>query len=309
MKKHLTSILLLLLPAVLIIYAPQAVRGASAGLVLWFNQVLPVLFPFALILQLIMSVNALSGISRLTAPIMQNCLHLSPACSFCLLAGFLCGFPMGTAVSVQALEDGLISRKEAQLLSGVCNHASPMFFGGYILDQILPDHPLHSCLILIFYVSPFLWFLLRCFFLHHSSVSVPDRAVAKTARPSAPLPFRTILLNASELMLKIGVCMMIFSILQEIIESLPFVPASLSAVLALFLEITSGSVAVRLLPLQLCPKTILIMGGTAFGGLCIAFQSFALLRTQKLSFVQYLADKSAVGMITAALVWILYQIV
>ena len=42
MKKHLTSILLLLLPAVLIIYAPQAVRGASAGLVLWFNQVLPV---------------------------------------------------------------------------------------------------------------------------------------------------------------------------------------------------------------------------------------------------------------------------
>lgn len=56
MKKHLTSILLLLLPAVLIIYAPQAVRGASAGLVLWFNQVLPVLFPFALILQLIMSI-------------------------------------------------------------------------------------------------------------------------------------------------------------------------------------------------------------------------------------------------------------
>ena len=197
MKKHLTSILLLLLPAVLIIYAPQAVRGASAGLVLWFNQVLPVLFPFALILQLIMSVNALSGISCLTAPIMQKCLHLSPACSFCLLAGFLCGFPMGTAVSVQALENGLISRKEAQLLSGVCNHASPMFFGGYILDQILPDHPLHSCLILIFYASPFLWFLLRCFFLHHPPVSVPDRAVAKNTRPSAPLPLRTILLNAS----------------------------------------------------------------------------------------------------------------
>ena len=65
MKKHLTSILLLLLPAVLIIYAPQAVRGASAGLVLWFNQVLPVLFPFALILQLIMSVNALSGMQFL----------------------------------------------------------------------------------------------------------------------------------------------------------------------------------------------------------------------------------------------------
>lgn len=202
-----------------------------------------------------MSVNALSGISCLTAPIMQKCLHLSPACSFCLLAGFLCGFPMGTAVSVQAFENGLISRKEAQLLSGSAIMPAPCFLGGYILDQILPDHPLHSCLILIFYASPFLWFLLRCFFLHHPPASVRDRAVAKNTRPSAPLPFRTILLNASELMLKIGVCMMIFSILQAIIGNLPFVPASLSAVLALFLEITSGSAAVRLLPLQLCLKT------------------------------------------------------
>lgn len=309
MKKHLTSILLLLLPAVLIIYAPQAVHGASVGLVLWFNQVLPVLFPFALLLQLILSANALSGISRLTAPFMQKCLHLSPSCSFCLLAGFLCGFPMGTAVSVQALEGGLITRREAQLLSGVCNHASPMFFGGYILGQILPNHPLHSYLILIFYISPVLWFLLRCFFLHLLPVSASNRTAAKPSRPFVTLPFRTLLLNASELMLKIGVCMMIFSILQEIIGSLPFIPASLSAVLALFLEITSGSAAVRLLPLQPCPKTTLIMGSTAFGGLCIAFQSFVLLRTQKLSFVQYLADKSAVGMITAALVWILYQIV
>ena len=81
MKKHLTSILLLLLPAILIIYAPQAVRGASAGLILWFNQVLPVLFPFALILQLIMSVNALSGISCLTKmPALITGMQFLPPC-------------------------------------------------------------------------------------------------------------------------------------------------------------------------------------------------------------------------------------
>ena len=133
MKKHLTSILLLLLPAVLIIYAPQAVHGASAGLVLWFNQVLPVLFPFALILQLIMSVNALSGISCLTEPIMQKCLHLSPACSFCLLAGFLCGFPMGTAVSVQALENGLISARKRSCCPGSAIMPAPCFLAAIFL--------------------------------------------------------------------------------------------------------------------------------------------------------------------------------
>lgn len=45
MKKHLTSILLLLLPAVLIIYAPQAVRGASAGLVRGLIRYCPFFFP------------------------------------------------------------------------------------------------------------------------------------------------------------------------------------------------------------------------------------------------------------------------
>ena len=81
MKKHLTSILLLLLPAVLIIYAPQAVRGASAGLVLWFNQVLPVLFPFALILQLIMSVNALSDSAHYAKmPALITGMQFLPSC-------------------------------------------------------------------------------------------------------------------------------------------------------------------------------------------------------------------------------------
>ena len=289
---------------------PQiCISSALLGIRLWFSTLLPSLFPAMVLSSILVSSGLLEPLLVSFKKFWHSVFSLTPFGASAFLFGILCGFPMGTAVSVQALENGLISRKEAQLLSGVCNHASPMFFGGYILDQILSDHPLHSCLILIFYASPFLWFLLRCFFLHHPPASVPDRAVAKNTRPSAPLPFRTILLNASELMLKIGVCMMIFSILQAIIGSLPFVPASLSAVLALFLEITSGSAAVRLLPLQLCLKTSLIMGGTAFGGLCIAFQSFALLRTQKLSCVQYLADKSAVGMITAALVWILYQIV
>lgn len=51
------------------------------------------------------------------------------------------------------------------------------------------------------------------------------------------------------------------------------------------------------------------MGGTAFGGLCIAFQTYPLLHAKKLSFIQYMADKSAVGIITAALVCLLYQII
>ena len=38
-------------------------------------------------------------------------------------------------------------------------------------------------------------------------------------------------------------------------------------------------------------------------------QTMIFMHAKKLSFIQYMADKSAVGIITAALVWLLYQII
>lgn len=146
---------LLALIIFLIIFAPQAATGAKNGLLLWFNNVLPVLFPFSFLLQIIMSADTLAGISRHAGFPTRRLLHLSPFCSFCILAGFLCGFPMGAVTASQALKNKQITRDEAQILSAVCNHASPMFLTGYILHQVLSDPPFQHCLILIFYISPF----------------------------------------------------------------------------------------------------------------------------------------------------------
>ena len=310
MKKQLSAILLLSLPVFLLIFAPQAAKGAAHGLILWFNQVLPVLFPFSFILQLIIASDALFIISPWTAPVIRKLFRLSAPCGFCILSGFLCGFPMGAMTTSQAYENKIISCDEAQLLAGICNHASPMFFGGYILGQTLQNHPLRLYLLLIFYISPLLWLWIRCFFRYylHPSLSTPDVSAAFLPTHKA-FDTRLLLLNSAELMLKIGVCMMFFSIFQEIIQSLPFISPSAAAILALFLEITSGSAAISRLPWTEFTKTLFIMGGTAFGGLCIAFQSYTVMKAKNLSFTQYLADKSAVGIITAALVWILYQIV
>lgn len=311
MKQKLYDLMLLSLPVLLILFAPQVYAGASNGLLLWFRQVLPVLFPFSFVLQMILSANTLSTITPMTAPVIRKLLHVSPACSFCLLCGFLCGFPMGTLTASQAFKQKIITQDEAQLLSAVCNHASPMFFTGYILNQILSGHPLRTDLIWIFYASPLIWLLLRYLFSHtHHTFRKESTHISHDnfADYHGTVSFRNILFNSCELMLKIGVCMMFFSILQSIIRSLPFIPESVTAILALFLEITSGSMAIRELSWPEWLQTMLIMGGTSFGGLCTAFQSYTILHTQKLSFIQYLTDKSAVGIITAALVWILYQI-
>ena len=95
----------------LIIFAPQAATGAKNGLLLWFNNVLPVLFPFSFLLQIIMSADTLAGISRHAGFLTRRLLHLSPFCSFCILAGFLCGFPMGAVTASQALKNKQIDKR------------------------------------------------------------------------------------------------------------------------------------------------------------------------------------------------------
>lgn len=298
MKETVFSVLLCLLVVLLIIFAPAASAGAASGLILWYRQVLPALMPFTLILQLMMAGGTVSWLGRLVGPLTRKVFGLSPACSFCILTGFLCGFPMGALTAAQTLEQKLITRQEAQLLASACNNAGPMFLSSYILEQQLHAGSRRPMLTLIFYGSALLWLWLRSLFLHSR---LQQTQPSDSDKKLTAIPFRRIMLNTSELMLKIGISMMIFAILCEILNTVSGISPKTSAIISMLLEITNGAAAISSLPLSNEIKTVLIMSGTSFGGLCIALQTYTVIHSQKLSFVKYLIDKAAVSLLTGSL--------
>ncbi len=300
MKEKAVSVLLCLSLLLLIIFAPSVSSGAARGLILWYSQVLPALMPFTLILQLMMAGGTVSWLGQITEPAITRIFGLSPACSFCILSGFLCGFPMGALTASQMLDKKLIHKKEAQLLAAACNNAGPMFLGSYILEQQLHVGDRRFMLMIIFYGSAFLWLWVRSLLLHPNPVTSPDTAIQNHQMTSA-ISFRHILLNSSELMLKVGVSMMIFAIFCEIINDISGITPETAALFTNLLEITTGAHAIAGLSITNQIKTVLIMSGTAFGGLCIAFQTYTLIRSQKLSFIKYLIDKSAISILTGTL--------
>ena len=304
MKKHLTSILLLLLPAVLIIYAPQAVRGASAGLVLWFNQVLPVLFPFALILQLIMSVNALSGISCLTAPIMQKCLHLSPACSFCLLAGFLCGFPMGAKTTADLYQSNKISKQEACYLLTFSAFPSPSFLTGYLSFSILENQVPNHLLFFIFFLSAFLTSL---FFRRIYSVS-QQSVFTRTQKETSSSPFAELLdisiMNSLFSITKLGGYIILFSVFQGILQFLLSSSSFFSVILCGLTEFSTGLNALKDTALPFSLKFPLTMGFSNFGGLCVLAQTSCVLSGTDLPLFPYLIGRIVCTLIASGLTFL-----
>lgn len=106
--------------------ADLAIDSIREGLALCAKAVIPSLFPFMVLSELILSGGAFrSFFTKLTAPF-QRIFHLSSVGCCALLLGLLCGFPIGARCAVSAYDRGELSREEAEhilLFSGIPSSA------------------------------------------------------------------------------------------------------------------------------------------------------------------------------------------
>ena len=99
-----------------------ATHSVKEGLSLCATGLIPTLFPFLVLSELILSGNLLQRLLKKPTRPLQKLLRLSPTGCGALLLGLLCGFPVGAKCAVGAYDRGLLSHEEAErilLLSSV----------------------------------------------------------------------------------------------------------------------------------------------------------------------------------------------
>lgn len=102
-----------------------AIRYMGRGLTLCAQTVIPSLFPFMVISELLVSSGAGEALGRLFSRMMRRLFGLSGAGASAVFLGSLCGFPVGARTAVSLLDRNVISRKECQhLLTFVSNPSS-----------------------------------------------------------------------------------------------------------------------------------------------------------------------------------------
>lgn len=131
------SLLFLLLTSYLLLCPGEALASARDGLLLWYRSIVPVLFPFLLLGDLAIRLSLLDPLLKFV----YRPLHLLFGCSFygsyAVLAGFLCGFPVGARLTCGLKKQGKISETEARLLVSFVNNVSPAFLLSYLAaDQL-----------------------------------------------------------------------------------------------------------------------------------------------------------------------------
>ncbi|MFR5602490.1 MAG: nucleoside recognition protein, partial [Lachnospiraceae bacterium] len=161
MKKSLLSAIAVVSLLFLLWQPKLASYGASQGLILWANVVLPTLLPFMICSNAIV---ALGGIPLLIwpfAPVLKGLFRLSSNGCYVLISGMLCGYPLGAKTCSDFLNEDMISPKEAACLLAVCNHPSPMFLLGYVMTSIREQVPAVFLLTALYLPILPLWFLSR----------------------------------------------------------------------------------------------------------------------------------------------------
>ena len=128
----LVAFLAVALAFFMIIEPATTLEASTAGLKLWFRAVLPALFPFFVICDLMVGLGVVSFLGVILEPVMRPVFRLPGAAGFVVAMGFTSGFPVGAVLTRQLYANGSLSGNEAERLVSFTNNASPLFIIGVV---------------------------------------------------------------------------------------------------------------------------------------------------------------------------------
>ena len=306
--KQLLSGLPVLVLFLAMLFSPKAVfEGAESGLLLWFQVVFPTLFPFMLVSGLMLSGGGLVVISRIFGRLFSTLFATSPNGSFAVIAGFLCGYPMGAKVSADLVRSGRISRDEGAYLLSFCNHTSPIFIMNFIVWKTFDREELMiPTLLILIGVPAFLSLFFRRFYLKGRK-KFPDLSDKKKNNVKL-LNFEMLdscLADSFESIVKVGLYIIFFSILIALPGKLSAGHPLLAGILPA-LEMTNGILMIHKAAPDLTVSYPLILGLTSFGGFCSAAQTKCMLKAASLPILPYIIQKLTAAA-AASLLGIVYM--
>ena len=130
--KKFVKIFLLITIIIIILLTPKTVAtGVKNGLFLWFNGLIPALFPYMIIGNLIIMSGVAVDIAIIFRPI-AKILKISPNAAYCIFSGLLFGYPSCAVNSILMVKGGYLDKESANLCVCAFNNISPAFIIGFV---------------------------------------------------------------------------------------------------------------------------------------------------------------------------------
>ena len=162
MKRRILILPVLLFALALLRFPQEAAQAVREGLLLCFETVVPSLFPFFVVVSLLIQLGAAGALQRLFTPFMGPLFHLRGLCAAPLIAGLVGGYPAGARTAAELVRSGQLSREEGERCLGFVNNCGPAFILSYVGAGILHSSRAGVWLYLIHVLSALLTGMLLC---------------------------------------------------------------------------------------------------------------------------------------------------
>ena len=237
---------------------------------------------------------------KTTAEVIWNkVLGVSAAGAYAVIVGALCGYPVGAKITSDLYENHQISESEAKYLLTFTNHASPVFVRTYLCHICLKDQIPARTVFGIFALSDLTIMLLFRFVVYRNKIQFlsADKKKKTPVSSSSGAFLDVSIMNGFETVTRLGGYILMFSILSACISHFWNMKNLIGYTLSGILELTTGLCHLQNANIHMQWKYLLTLFLTAFGGICITFQTRSLV-TRKLSMLPYITAKLLNGITT-----------
>lgn len=268
-----------ILTILILVFPSRCITYACNGLNLWFQKMIPALFPFMVLSGIMIRMNLTETFVKVLRPVLSPVFKVSANCLYVIVVGFLCGFPMGAHVTAQMYERRQITRGEAGFLLSFCNNIGPVYFLSFALPTLGMTGPPFLFLFGMYGIP-----LSYGIFLRYTvyAQKLPTNVCDLSKESSVPFlqALDESVMSSLTGITRLGGYMIVFNLLN-ILPSLLIQDSAMQSVFSCLLEITGGlQVLGNRLPLAgLCL--------TSFGGLSCLAQTYGMIKDTDLSLRNY----------------------
>lgn len=325
-KRNILPFCFCILAICLVIFSKTNLAAAKNGLNLWANNVVPSLFPFFVVTELLSNTNVVYHIGRLFDKIMRPLFNVPGECAFAFIMGLISGYPTGGKIVANLCEQGICTKDEGDRMLAFTNNSGPLFIVSVVGISLFGDtktgilllctHILAGITVGIIFgklstiqkqnIDPLSTKSMR-HFVKKRTVSISN--LGKILGNSIQSAISTVLM--------IGGFIIIFSVIISILEQshildifgnflkpiLAMLGLNLNfakPILAGIIELTNGVNMVSSIHIKAVSQNVVLCAFLlGFGGFSVLFQVYSLLSKTDLSMKKYVIGKFLQGIVAA----------
>lgn len=281
------------------------INTVMESLNIWVKAIIPSLFPFFVISDLLITYNFIDYIPNKIKKYICRLLNISDSALSILILSMVSGFPSNGRNTHNLYNKGKISKEEASYILMYTHFSSPVFILTTCSLIYLRSEKLGIILLLSHYLSNI---IIGILFRNINNPSLDNFTIKEHKSQNFTINLiKSIRSSIDSLLLILGI-LTVFLIISSLIINIIHSNLYTSAIIRSILEMTLGLKYIASLNISMMHKVILFSAILSFGGLSVHMQVMAQIVEDKISCKYYLIGRVFQVLFSIILSFIFYKI-